>query len=348
MVALLPHQSSNLYSDFVTTLRTASAISGRITTTDVTQHGTTVTTEIFSFKRPNFSKVQAWRNNRMVEMEVSDGKIYWMIDPIRNRVNQVGAEPGFIDSEMLLEPFMDPKQTRQSEFEARSEGAAATFHGRGAIVFDLERVNPDGKVRSGKFKVFIDPHTGLPVALDVDRQELGETYEILFNDLKIDPILPESAFQYKPDTADRKGSVLPKGAVAPLFKGTAVGERPFSFAAALKGAKAVVLDFWGIGCIPCRQELPELEKLQKAYGSQGLKVVTIDLFDDQKAVAGFVAGSHLGLPVIYGQSCVPDIVFAYKATIEPTLYIVGGDGRVVGSYENLDQVKAGLFSLGFR
>jgi thiol-disulfide isomerase/thioredoxin len=37
----------------------------------------------------------------------------------------------------------------------------------------------------------------------------------------------------------------------------------------------VVLNLWATWCPPCRRELPDLDRLQKAYASQGLVVVTL-------------------------------------------------------------------------
>lgn|SRR5262245_21997262 len=39
--------------------------------------------------------------------------------------------------------------------------------------------------------------------------------------------------------------------------------------------KVVVLNLWATWCGPCRHELPEIDKLQKAYAKQGLVAVTI-------------------------------------------------------------------------
>jgi len=39
--------------------------------------------------------------------------------------------------------------------------------------------------------------------------------------------------------------------------------------------KVVVLNLWATWCGPCRKELPEIDRLQKAYAERGLKVVTV-------------------------------------------------------------------------
>jgi peroxiredoxin len=41
--------------------------------------------------------------------------------------------------------------------------------------------------------------------------------------------------------------------------------------------KIVIVNFWGISCVPCRQEIPDLCALQSRYGSKGLQVIGIGL-----------------------------------------------------------------------
>jgi len=39
--------------------------------------------------------------------------------------------------------------------------------------------------------------------------------------------------------------------------------------------KVVVLNLWATWCPPCREEMPELKKLQERYGKDGLVVITV-------------------------------------------------------------------------
>ena len=45
--------------------------------------------------------------------------------------------------------------------------------------------------------------------------------------------------------------------------------------------KVIVLNLWATWCGPCRHELPEIDRLQKAYAKQGLVVVTLSTEERQ-------------------------------------------------------------------
>jgi thiol:disulfide interchange protein DsbD len=44
--------------------------------------------------------------------------------------------------------------------------------------------------------------------------------------------------------------------------------------------KVVVLNYWATWCIPCRQEIPEFNKMQTELGSKGVEVVGISMDED--------------------------------------------------------------------
>ena len=46
--------------------------------------------------------------------------------------------------------------------------------------------------------------------------------------------------------------------------------------------KVVIVNYWATWCIPCLQELPELDLLQERYGDRGLKVIAVSLDDPDK------------------------------------------------------------------
>ena len=77
-----------------------------------------------------------------------------------------------------------------------------------------------------------------------------------------------------------------------------VDAKGLSDAIAKEKGKVVLVNFWATWCVPCRQEFPELVRLEKAYRNRGLAVlgVSTDLARDLPAVEKFLAGSRPEFP----------------------------------------------------
>ncbi|MGE5412963.1 MAG: TlpA disulfide reductase family protein [Syntrophomonadaceae bacterium] len=71
-------------------------------------------------------------------------------------------------------------------------------------------------------------------------------------------------------------------------------------AAAISGnrGKVVLVNFWATWCVPCREEFPDLVRLEKAYRDRGVAVVgvSIDLAKDRPKVEKFLATNRPDFP----------------------------------------------------
>ncbi|MGH7413039.1 MAG: TlpA disulfide reductase family protein [Candidatus Rokuibacteriota bacterium] len=95
----------------------------------------------------------------------------------------------------------------------------------------------------------------------------------------------------------------------------------------LKG-KVVFLNFWATWCEPCREEMPSMERLHRAYKDRGLVVLAISL-DSQGAsvVKPFVKQFKLTFPVgLDPRMAVRD---AYGVWAVPSTFIIDRQGRRV-------------------
>jgi peroxiredoxin len=90
--------------------------------------------------------------------------------------------------------------------------------------------------------------------------------------------------------------------------------------------QVVLINFWASWCGPCRQELPQLEKLQQRYRSAGFVVLAVSV-DDSRANADAML-SKLGVrlaPLYDGEKLAAK---RYDVDTMPATLIVDRDGRV--------------------
>ena len=93
----------------------------------------------------------------------------------------------------------------------------------------------------------------------------------------------------------------------------------------LKG-KVIVLDFWATWCGPCKKEIPNLIKLQKQYGEQGLAIVGVAIEASDSPVRHYARTSRINYPVgisndqIYAAFGQPDTI--------PTNYLIDRNGVI--------------------
>jgi thiol-disulfide isomerase/thioredoxin len=96
--------------------------------------------------------------------------------------------------------------------------------------------------------------------------------------------------------------------------------------------KVVMLDFWATWCGPCREEIPEIVKLQQHYGSQGFAVVGISMDDSSQSdeVVDYYKQLQMNYPVAIGNDRLSDL---YGGVIGlPTTFMIGRDGRIYAKH----------------
>ena len=113
---------------------------------------------------------------------------------------------------------------------------------------------------------------------------------------------------------------------APDFSLSTLDQQPIKLSD-YKG-KVVVLNFWATYCIPCRIEMPSLEKLSQKYKDNDVSVVAISLDEDkEKAIKMLVNRMNLTFPIaLEGQASGDD----YQVSVLPVTYLIGKDGLLLG------------------
>lgn len=92
--------------------------------------------------------------------------------------------------------------------------------------------------------------------------------------------------------------------------------------------KVVFLNFWATWCVPCRQEMPTMEKLHRTFKEQGLEVVAINFRESKKEVRKFF--DELGLTFTALLDKDGKVSEEYGAWSIPLSYFIDRNGEFVG------------------
>ena len=93
--------------------------------------------------------------------------------------------------------------------------------------------------------------------------------------------------------------------------------------------KVVLLNFWATWCPPCRAEMPDLIRLQREYGQQGLQVIGVTYPPERRArVRGFTRRLKVNYPVALGTRQTK-ASFTADETL-PLTVIIDRDGTIRG------------------
>ncbi len=91
--------------------------------------------------------------------------------------------------------------------------------------------------------------------------------------------------------------------------------------------KVVLINFWATWCPPCRAEMPDLVKLQREYGKDGLQIIGITYPPEQKArVRRFASSLKVNYPIVLGTSQIK-AQFSSEETL-PLTVVIDRDGKV--------------------
>ena len=127
---------------------------------------------------------------------------------------------------------------------------------------------------------------------------------------------------------EKMGVALPKKEkIAPDFKlknlvGDTVALNNFQ-------GKTVLLNFWATWCLPCKEELPSMQRLYKKLGFLGVEVVAVSIDrDNPDKVKKYIDQYNLTFPILLDPR--QEARKSYFIMGLPTSYLIGADGRLKG------------------
>jgi peroxiredoxin len=97
--------------------------------------------------------------------------------------------------------------------------------------------------------------------------------------------------------------------------------------------KIIVLNFWATWCPPCREEMPELSKMQDEYKNQNLVIIGLST-EDLDTTKNFIAEHPVSYPVLAGD--MQAMTFAESLgnnqSILPYTVVIDEKGQLVKTF----------------
>jgi thiol-disulfide isomerase/thioredoxin len=84
--------------------------------------------------------------------------------------------------------------------------------------------------------------------------------------------------------------------------------------------QVVYLDFWASWSKPCRKYFPWMNKIQKKYDFQGLKIIAVNLDSDPALAKVFLEKVPANIPILHDLE--DKIASDYKITGMPSSYLI--------------------------
>jgi cytochrome c biogenesis protein CcmG, thiol:disulfide interchange protein DsbE len=117
------------------------------------------------------------------------------------------------------------------------------------------------------------------------------------------------------------------GSQIPNFRAKELGSTKYKTLADYKG-QVILLNIWATWCEPCREEIPSLERLQKAYGDKGLKIVAVSIDDyvSEDSIRRYANNFGVTFEILHDPTHAIERVF--QTTGYPETFVVGPDGTI--------------------
>ena len=285
---------------------------------------------------------------------VSDGKKFTVYMSADNEFQLLAPDPSGanVGRAMNLEASVFYNSDTLNQMKA--QGTGVKISGTSVIGgVTCKEIKVFGTGAFANYKIYVGPDFLLRGSVIVSGAGNDQTtVDSRLTELKTALTLPSNAFAFvmpkgaKPfetriasNTKPNSGTttddtdLFAPGKTAPDFQLNLTDGTKATLSVLLKANKVVLLMFWSKGFEPCRDELPELAKLQTDLKSRGLETLTINTTDSSKEIQKFWADGKLKLKAAYGGERVAE---KYRVGALPTNYLIGNNGKVLARFEGFD------------
>lgn len=113
--------------------------------------------------------------------------------------------------------------------------------------------------------------------------------------------------------------------------------------------KVLIVNIWATWCGPCRQEMPELVKMNNEYKSRGLIVIglatTYNENNDQAHVKDFIRAQNINYKIVWddGTMAAPLVQLVQGQSVIPQSFVISRDGRIVKHFQGFNPYSTPMF-----
>jgi len=94
--------------------------------------------------------------------------------------------------------------------------------------------------------------------------------------------------------------------------------------------RVVLVNFWATWCVPCREEMPSIERLRASLQGRPFTVLAVNLAEPESRIRKFLEAVPVSFPVLLDRNA--QTAKAWQARVLPATFIVGPDGVVRYQY----------------
>lgn len=91
--------------------------------------------------------------------------------------------------------------------------------------------------------------------------------------------------------------------------------------------KLVLLNFWATWCVPCREEMPSMERLYQRYKRQGFVILGVNVKDNKKSAISFLKELNITFPIALDAQ--GEVGLLYGAWGLPVTYLIDPKGTAM-------------------
>jgi thiol-disulfide isomerase/thioredoxin len=119
--------------------------------------------------------------------------------------------------------------------------------------------------------------------------------------------------------------VLPEPVAAPSLAFTTLDGRPLRLHDF--HGKVVFLNFWATWCVPCRQEMPAMDRLYREFETRGLVVLAVNFAESKTEMQAFLNTVPVSFPIALDPAGAGPSTFGARGL--PVTCLVDREGRIV-------------------